>query len=249
LNITRSRTLRKTIVLLYFIILAWSLADLNAQYVLEGQMDLGNNNLSRGLYLQFSNIGYYEKQYWGMQAGYQLGLVQPQDVFFNSWYVNAYGKIPLGKIKLDLGGEYLWAAFSPEMREINWIVLAKTSLKHWRFALGNNSRIYRLSRETAKTDSEADPESRIIEGGNMMYSAGFMLKTDENRWNLTLTITDYDHFIIQQETNPIANIRFDYRLKEPICLYSELWYKSAGFFNIRVNYFGMLFRIGMQWKL
>jgi hypothetical protein len=47
----------------------------------------------------------------------------------------------------------------------------------------------------------------------------------------------------------MANIRFDYKLNEPINLYSEFWYKSTGFFNIRVNYFGTLFRIGMLWKL
>lgn len=241
--------MKKIIVLLFFITLGWSGLHLNAQFQLEGQLDLGNNNLSRGLYLQFSNFGYYEKQFWGARAGYQLGLVQPQDVFFNSWYAGAYGKIPLGKINLNLGGEYVWAAFSPEMREINWIIIARTSLKHWRFTLGNNTRIYRLSRKTTKTDKNADTENRVIEGGNLMYSAGFMLKPDENRWNLTLTITDYDHFIIQQETNPIANMRFDYKLNEPISLYSEIWYKSAGFFNIRVNYFGMLFRTGILWRL
>ena len=241
--------MKSNIVLLFIIIYSWSVTDLNAQLILEGQLDLGNNNLSRGVYLQFSNIGYYERSFWGAQGGYQLGLVQPENAFFNSWYINAYGKIPLGKIKLNLGGEYLWADFSPYMREINWIIIASTSLRHWRFVLGNNSRIYRLSRKTARNDLVADPESRIIEAGNVMYSAGFMLKPDENKWNLTFTITDYDHFIVQQETNPIANIRFDYKLNEPIRLYSELWYKSTGFFNIRVNYFGTLFRIGMLWNL
>jgi hypothetical protein len=241
--------MKKSIVLFWFFTLTCSVADLNAQYILEGQLDLGNNNLSRGVYLQFSNIGCYERSHWGARAGYQLGLVQPQDVFFNSWYINAYGKIPLGKRKLNLGGEYLWADFSHDMREINWIIIASTALKHWKFVLGNNTRIYRMSKKTASHNTDADPESRILEAGNMMYSAGFMLKPDENKWNLTFTITDFDRFIIEQETNPMANIRFDYKLNEPINLYSEFWYKSTGFFNIRVNYFGTLFRIGMLWKL
>jgi hypothetical protein len=241
--------MRKIVVSSLLIILHWCVSCLNAQFIMEGQLDLGNNNLSGGLYLQFSDLGYYEQNYWGCQAGYQLGLVQPQDVFFNSWFVNAYGKIPLGKIKLNLGGEYLWTAFSPDMREINWIVIASTSLKHWRFSLGNNSRIYRLSRKTARTDLNTDPDGRIIEGGNLMYSAGFAIKPPENKWNLTISITNFDHFIKQQETNPMAFMRFDYKLNEPLSLYSELWYKSTGFFNIRINYFGTFIRTGILWRL
>jgi hypothetical protein len=236
-------------ILLFFCALGWLVTDLNAQFIMEGQLDLGNNNLSKGIYLQFSNFGQYERIYWGTQAGYQFGLVQSQDVFFNSWFVNAYGKIPLGKIQLDLGAEYLWAAFSPDMREINWIIIARTSLKHWRFVLGNNTRIYRLSKKTSETDLNIEPARRIIEGGNLMYSAGFLLKPDGNKWNLTFTITDFDRFLIQQETNPMCNLRFDYMLNKPVNLYSELWYKTSGLLNIKVNYFGTFIRIGMLWEL
>jgi hypothetical protein len=81
-----------------------------------------------------------------------------------------------------------------------------------------------------------------------MYSAGFMLKPDENKWNLTFTITDFDRFIIEQETNPMANIRFDYELSEPLRVYSELWYKGSGFFNVQVNYFGIFIRAGILWE-
>ena len=249
LNVDRNRTMKKIIVLLFFFTMLLYATGLKAQIILEGQLDIGNNNLSRGLYLQFSNFGYYEKNYWGFQAGYQLGIVQPHDVFLNSWYVSAYGKIPLRKIKLDIRGEYLWADFSPEMREVNWIVIARTSLKHWRFALGNNSRIYRLSRKTTKSDPDADRESRIVEGGNLMYSASFAIKPFENKWNVTFTITDYDRFIIQQETNTMLNAGFNYRLIKPVSLYSELWYKASGFQNVKVNYFGTFIRIGVLWEL
>lgn len=221
----------------------------NAQFMLEGHLDGGNNNLSKGVYLQFSNIGYYERSYWGAQAGWQLGLVQSRDVFFNSWYINVYGKIPLGNLKLNVGGEYLWTAFSPEMREINWIVTAGTSLKHWRFVIGNNSRIYRLSNKTTDNDLSVDPDSRIIEGWNLMYFASFAVKPVENKWNITFAITDYDRFLIQQETNPMLNLRFDYKLNRQLNLYSELWYIGSGFLNMKVNYFGTLFRTGILWRL
>ena len=62
-------------------------------------------------------------------------------------------------------------------------------------------------------------------------------------------VTNYDLFLIQQETNPMANVRFDYRLSETLRLYSELWSKSAGLLNDQVNYFATFIRIGIQWKI
>ncbi len=242
--------MKKFIVLLFFFVFRWSVTDINAQILLEGQLDLGDNNISKGLYLQFSNFGYYEKTHWGAQAGYQLGLVQDQNVFFNSWYGSIYGKLPLNKIRIDLGGAYMWTAFSPDLREINWIFFTKTSfLEHYRLSLGINKRIYRLSHKAANNDNTVESESPVIEEWNLMYSAGFVLKPEENKWNIMFTVTDYDRFIIEQETNPMVNIRFDYKLSKPLSLYSELWYKSSGLLNIKVNYFGTYFRIGALWEL
>lgn len=241
--------MKKTSFLLVSILFLFSIADIKAQFQVEGLFDLGNNNLSSGLYVQFSNTGNFEKEFWGAQTGYQLGLIQPQNVFFNSWYGSSYGKIPIGKINLVLGGEYLWTAFSHDLREINWIVFARTTLKHWKFGLGNNSRIYRFSTKASNNNQDIDTENKITEGWNFMYNMQYMLKPDGNKWNLMAAVTNYDIFLIQQETNPMVNVRFEYSLSEPLRLYSELWYKSSGFLNDQVNYFATYLRIGIQWKI
>jgi hypothetical protein len=241
--------MKRFIVFLFFVALNWPEANLNAQFQLEGQFDLGDNNLSKGLYLQFSNFGYYDRPYWGAQTGYQLGLVQPQKVFFNSWYLSSFGKLPLGKIRLDLGTAYLWTSFAPDLREINWIIYTKTTVPHCRLAIGINRRIYRLSNKAANNDQNAGTENQLIREWNIMYIVGYILKPVENKWNFMFVVTDYDRFLIQQETNPMINIRFDYKLSEPVSLYSELWYKSAGLLNIKVNYFGTFIRIGALWDL
>jgi hypothetical protein len=241
--------MKRNIVLLFFITFFCALPSLNAQYKLESQLDLGDNILFNRLYLHLSGFGYYEREHWGAGSGAQLGLVQPHHMFFNSWYGNAYGKIFMGKVRLDLGGEYLWTAFSNDLREINWIIFTRSSIGHWQFALGNNTRIYRFGKKALNNDQDAEPESSIIEGWNLMYSVGLMLKPVENRWNIMFTLTDFDRFLIQQETNPMANVRFNYKISTPLMVYSELWYKSSGFFNIQVNYFGTFIRIGALWEL
>jgi hypothetical protein len=241
--------MNKTRIFLFSLAFLWLNPALNAQIIVHGYFDLGKTQVSEGVYSLFSNIGYFEKAKWGVQSGYQLGLVQPQDVFFNSWYLSSYGKLKAGKIPLVLGGEYIWSAFSPDMRETNWIAFAGTTLKHWRFGFGTGIRTYRLSKKAKADPSLLDPDATITEKWNMIYHATYMLKPGENKWNLSGSFTNYDHFIIQQENNPMFNLRFDYKISNPVSLYSELWYRQAGWMVIKVTYYGMFIRLGVLWNL
>ena len=217
-----------------------------AQLGAEGYLDMGETLVSGGFYSQFSAIGSFEQKKWGVQGGAQLGLVQPQDVIFNSWYASPYAKLKIGNTPLVLGGEYLWTAFSPDLREIDWIMYAKTSLIHWQFSLGTGTRIYRFSHKAQQPDEQGNS---ITERWNVMYQVKYLIKPIENKWNLSFTLTDFDHFIIMQENNPMYNMRFDYKLSAPLSLYSELWYKSAGLMVIKVTYYGMFLRLGLLWDI
>jgi hypothetical protein len=239
----------RTNIILFCLAFLWINHALKGQIITEAYIDLGENQVSDGLSSQFSNIGFLEKSKWGGETGYQLGLVQPQDVIFNSWYMNLYGKIRAGKVTLDLGGQYLWTAFSTDLRETNSILFTRTTLNHWQLGLGTSIRTYRLSHKAVEESSLLKSESRIIEKWNMLYHATYVLKPVENEWNLSASFTNYDHFIVQQENNPMFNLHFDYRISTPLSLYSELWYKPAGLMVIRVTYFGMLFRLGISWKI
>jgi hypothetical protein len=125
-------------------------ADLYAQLTVKGYLNIGQNNISEGFNSQLFNICLFEKTKWGVQGGYELGLVQPQDVIFNSWYLSSYGKLKIGCTPLLLGSKYLWTAFSPDLRETNWIIFARATLTHWQFDLGTSTSSYRLSNKAAE---------------------------------------------------------------------------------------------------
>jgi hypothetical protein len=241
--------MKRTIIILFSITFLWITGELEAQVCMDGSIDLGKNNISEGFYSNFSHIGILEKTKWGIRGGYQLGLIQHQDVIINSWLGSVYGKFRIGNAPLVLSGEYLWEAVSPNIQETNWILFAGTRLSHWQLGLGTNTRTYRLSRRAAANSQVIDPDSRITEKLNVMYHVRYALKPDENSWNLTLSLLNYDRFIIQQENNPMLNLRFDYKLSSPVSLYSELWYKSAGLMVIKVTHFGMFLRMGVLWKI
>jgi hypothetical protein len=222
---------------------------LNAQFLTQGFLDIGKTQVSKGIYSNFSNTVIYNLPKWGIEAGYQLGLVQPQDVIFNSCSVSSYRKISVGDLPLDLGGEYLWTAFSPVMRETNWILFSRASLHHWQLGFGTGIRTYRLSNKEAGRVSQPDAKNRITEKWNMMYHVRYLFNSQDNKWNLSGTFTNYDHFIIQQENNPMFNLRLDHKISSPLSVYSELWYRPAGLMVIRVTYYGMFVRLGVIWKI
>jgi hypothetical protein len=241
--------MKRLIFRLFFLQFLCSGLAINAQVSLEGYLDFGEHQVSEGFYSKFSNINSFEKTTWGAQAGYQLGLVNTPGLTFNSFYGSLYGKLNAGKIPLFIGDEYRWTAFSPYLRETNWVLFVKTTIPHWKFGLGNGIRTYRLSHKAASDQDLSGAETKVIEKWNMMYHLTYFLKPYENRWNLSGSIANYDQFIIQQENNPMFNLRFDYKASSPLSLYSELWYKSAGLMVIKVTYFGIFIRMGVIWKI
>jgi hypothetical protein len=222
---------------------------LKAQFLTQGFLDIGKTAVSEGIYSHFSNTFIYNMGKWRFEAGYQLGLVQSQDVFLNSLCMSSFRKMNVGNIPLEIGGEYLWTEFSPVMRETNWILYSRTSLNHWQFGLGTGIRTYRLSYEEGYQISQPDTKNRITEKWNMMYHIRYAVKQPESKWNLSGTFTNYDHFIVQQENNPMFNLRFDRSINSPLSVYSELWYRPAGIMVIRVTYYGMFVRLGVIWKI
>jgi len=235
--------------LLFLVALSFPFAELSGQIKVESQIDIGDNELSDGLYFLNSDFGHYEQKYWFAETGLQFGLHQPQNVFLNSWYLTSGAKVPAGKYIIIVGLEYDWTAFAPDLREVNWILFTGTSFNHWELTLGSNRRVYRLSNKAAREEANKEFKDSFIEEWNFMYSAGYRLKPRENKWNIMFTVTDFDRFLIQQESNPMINARFDYRINESLNLYSELWYKSSGLLNIKVDYFGTFIRIGAIWQL
>jgi len=67
--------------------------------------------------------------------------------------------------------------------------------------------------------------------------------------DLQVSVTNFDAFMIQQETNPMLITRVGYQTSTASKMYIDLGYLQAGLLNIRVNYFGYFVRGGFQWVL
>ena len=46
-----------------------------------------------------------------------------------------------------------------------------------------------------------------------MYRLSYYLKPADDKWNVCLSVTNIDYFVINQETNPVLNLSGLYKIK------------------------------------
>jgi len=128
-------------------------------------------------------------------------------------------------------------------------ILLDYQIGKWAFGLGNNFNIYRYNQNAVIVYHISD-NPYLVEAANLMYAVKYSFRDIGSQWNMFLNLSNYEMFLIEQEINPMLNLGFTYKHKEDSPkFFADLWYQSAGFFNIRVNYYGLFFRTGVSWEI
>ncbi|MCA1747318.1 MAG: hypothetical protein LC655_06450 [Bacteroidales bacterium] len=127
-------------------------------------------------------------------------------------------------------------------------------LKHERSRLdihfGYHMRKYRLNENALESgDPLSGPALSLWEYRNFMYRGTLRLKKRDAQWNLSVSVTNFDYFLIQQETNPMVNLAGYFRISDALNIHSSLWYQGAGMSNIHANHYGFYFRTGVVWQV
>ena len=229
------------------VVTAWE-AKAQSNVHLSTYIDVGENNVSEGFYLKTAILGTYQWGKYFLNAGSQFNLIYSGSKVFTGSKIIGGREFSIKNFDFEIHGLFMYNSISENIFETNWGVLATIDRKHFHYQLGTNFRTYQATKNARK---EFDPDSdyKIHENWNLMYLIGYNLKPDDHNWNVGITITNIDHFLISQETNPMIRLHGSYQISDPILLYAESWYKSAGAFNISVNYFGFFFRTGLIWKI
>ena len=235
---------------LYFLMSLLFLSAMNMfpQAVVSAYMDMGQNNVSNGLYIKTAGLANYQYGKYRIGAGFQLDLKSPNENIFSGLNLNASREFLIKDFPLEIQGFYTLTPFSDISRETNWGLILSIQPKHFIIRIGTNFRTYALNKK-AISNYEIDADTKIKENWNLMYSFSYYLKSFANLWNVGLSLTNFDHFIINQETNPIFNINAWYKPTIPFKLFIETWYKSSGAFNLSVNNFGFFVRTGIIWNI
>ncbi|MEN8230953.1 MAG: hypothetical protein ABFS38_22545 [Bacteroidota bacterium] len=228
----------------------WVLSGLNleAQTGGSGYVDMGSNNVSNGFYLKTAALVQYQFGKNSVATGLQLDLKSNNSTVFSGYSIRGSRDLQVKGFPFELQGFGIWTPYAGLLRETNWGMSLSIRQNHFSIQLGTGFRSIAFTQKSIDTNMYEKGE-RIRENWNLLYSAGYHLKPLESHWNIGLTVTNLDHFLVNQETNPIFNLRGHYRISLPLDLFMEAWYKSAGAFNLSVNYFGFFIRTGIVWEI
>lgn len=233
-----------TIVLLCLIVTF----NLEAQVALSTFIDIGENNVSEGIYVKSSVLGAYQFGETKITAGSQFNLKSNSTNALAGISINVAQEFTIKEFQFEVAGLFLCNPFSEVMHESNWGVLVNVKRTHFMYKLGTSFRTYRITKK-ASENYDIESNKSLHENWNLMYLVGCNLKPMDSNWNLGVTLTNIDHFLINQETNPMVYLRGTYDVKSSLRLYMETWCKSAGSLNISANNFGFFFRTGVKWNL
>ncbi len=210
--------------------------------------DVGKTNVSDGFYAKFLSSGDYDWDKYSLAAGIQLDLRSANPNTFSGASLKGSRRFSVKAQPVQTEAFFVLHRFSALLYETNWGVLAETRQNNFRFQLGTGFRAYRYTRD-AINKYNINANKTLRENFVIIYLLGYSLKPDEHHWNLGAAVTNIDHFVINQETNPLIMVHGIYRLNPRLSLNMETWYKSAGAFNLSVNYFGFFIRTGLSWAL
>jgi hypothetical protein len=221
---------------------------------MNGYTDIGANNASHGAFCKIGIISAYQYKFIEAKTGLLWTFPVTKGNGFAAWFISGKGDFHIKKAKFEGGLFYRHIPFSNLLREHNWGLWLGFNSKHFCMKLGNNFHTFKF---TAKGQEELglteEDDIKISEPRNLMYDFRFFIKPYDHKWNVVISITDFDHFLIQQETNPMVMAGYKHRILEnekwDLEIYDELWYQSSGLLNLQVNFFGVYNRLGVLWKL
>ena len=223
-------------------------AAVNAQPGMNLYTDMGANNVSDGIFIKSVVSGFLTSGKYRVETGFQNDLRSNGSVLFSGCSINASRFIAARRSRFELKGFCTWTFSSGLLRENNFGAYIKMMRKHFEMALGTDSRTY-VFRNRATDDFEIEKKCRRLhEKLNIMYSFCYNLKKTDDKWNIGLTLTDMDHYITSQETNPSLCLHGFFRPGSRFCLFEEVWYKAAGAPNRAINHFGYFLRTGIIWN-
>jgi hypothetical protein len=237
-------TKKKIPVTLVFILVSLTSA---AQHEVTFYTDLGCNNASCGRYIKTAALSGYRTKKNSFEAGIQTDVIEKIRVSGIS--LSASQVYWIKRIPLEIEGFISLTNPSELLIETDWGVKAIMSRNHFEMFLGTDFRSFRLTKQYPDNYETGGKSLKFHEVYNIIYSFSYQLRPRGSNWNIGAALTNVDHFMIYQETNPEILLNGSYNFNSRISIYTQVWYKSAGVTNLVPNNYGFIFRTGITWKI
>jgi hypothetical protein len=233
--------------LLFFLLFP---VTLDAQITHHVYADAGSSVVSSGLFIgpAFMVSHRYGDYYGG--TGFRWTFPAEGRNSFSGWHITGGKDFTVKDADLSASLFYLRNPFSYLIAENNVGLLLRHERSHLAIHAGYHMRSYRLLANSSLAGDPAEYADRTIrEYRNFIYRGTLRLKDPAAPWNLSVSVTNYDWFLLQQETNPMIVLEGTSRVTDALELNASFWYRGAGMLNLHFNHFGYHFRTGIVWRL
>lgn len=227
-----------------------SFYGLNAQLSLQSDVALGKNNVSEGIYVKNTYRVGYGISTFHLETGVRFDLISNNPNTLTGFDLSGSREFTLKEIPFQLKAYFMLNRFSDLQYETNWGIWFETlKFEHWLVALGTNFKTYTINASGREEFDIDKADKSLHENFNLTYCISAYLKPHKHIWNIGLSCTNVDYYLINQSTNPIFNIQARYQLNPKLNLFLEAWSKQAGMLNIQANFFGGFIRGGVRWEI
>lgn len=210
--------------------------------------ELGQNNISQGLYIKSAALGDFNFGNNILSSGIQTNLDKNNKILVSGYTINASRYLILQRMVVELQGFFTMTELSEIMHETNWGLLMKIRRNHFEMAIGSNFKTYSFSEQAQRVYKIMNDAVSINETFNIIYLFRYNVMPSYNKWNIGWAITDIDYFRFNQETNPIFKLNGYLRFSNKISINADLSYELAGFTNLAFVYFGLNLKTGLIWN-
>lgn len=238
----------KISIIVLFICFILVQSNLNAQVQLSAYSDIGHSNISEGIYLKTSANVLYKYRSLALQTDIQNDLISNNKTVFSGLNLNIAHYFSFKQKKYSIKTFFISTTLSNFVKERNYGAFISTENKHFNFKIGTGFKSIGFTRNTIET-AGINSNQNVYEIFNPLYNFSYTLNKPTKPWNVGIGVTNMDNFVVNQATNPMTTVFGHYKLNESVRLTAEIWYKTAGAFNLHVNYFGLFFRPGIIWEL
>lgn len=220
----------------------------NGQVKLQSYLDIGEDNASEGVFIKNVYRGSYQYQKYNIEAGIQFDLQSNCPNIITGIDIIGSKEFSIKDFPFDIKGFFIKNRFSDILNETDWgFRIGTRKFEHFLFELGTDFKTYKISSAAGDEYNINKSNRSLHEHFTLLYLITAYLKPQNNDWNVGLSCTNVDYYIINQATNPVFNLQMIYNPKPNLTLFLESWYVQAGILNMSANYFGYFFRGGIRW--
>ena len=230
---------------LFFLLILISI-QIKAQYSAGVSVEGGTNYASDGFYSDVTGEFSANIYDWQVATAAGISFSNASENIFNVLKLDVSRDFRINKIPLTGHVFYQWRPFSEILHEHNAGFIFHYLKNKFGYQLGLNTRFFKLPNKYAASNNY--DHVSIWEPINLMYKITYHQPLAE-KWDLRASVTNFDAFLIQQETNPMLITNVTYKISPTSIMYIDMGYLQAGLMNIRVNYFGYFIRGGIKWEL